>query len=342
MKVWPEKLEQHLAGGLGHAYVVAGDEPLLRQEAADQVRNAARAAGFDERELHDVDARYDWSSLAVASGNLSLFATRRLLELRLSKPLGVEGGKAVKAFCDQAADDTLLLLIAPKIDGKATRTAWYKALEKGAAVIPIYPVDGDKLMDWVERRLRLKGLQPEPAAVRLLAEREEGNLLACVQDIEKLALLHDPGPITADQVAEAVSDNARFDVFALGDAALGGQMERVVRILATLRGEGVATVLVLWVLSKELRTLAAMQADMAGGKSLDQVLGDRRYQVWPKRRAMVADALRRVSPGRCRRLLEWAARIDGDIKSSAPSAPWDGLLALGVGLAARGRPPLRF
>lgn len=342
MKLWPEKLGAALAGGLDGVYLVAGDEPLLVEEAADQVRQAARAAGFDERERHDIDRGYDWSSLRVAGGTLSLFASRRLIELRLSKPLGAEGGKALTEFAEQRTDDVLLLAVAPKLEFSSTRAKWYKALEQAVVLVSVMPVEGPQLAGWVRRRMEARGLQPDRDAVQALVEREEGNLLACVQDIEKLLLLRGPGPIDADTVLAAVADNSRFDVFALSDAALQGRVDRVVRILASLRAEGVAEPLILWALSRELRTLARVAAASEAGNSLDRVLADPKLMVWNKRRPMVKAAVQRLGLPRCRRLLQGAARIDQAIKGADPGNAWDGLLKLAVGMATNVRLPAGF
>ena len=356
MKLFPNQLGKHLEAPLQRVYVVAGDEVLLVQEAADQIRAAARKQGFDERELQSVEARHDWSGLAMATGTLSLFASKRLLELRLSRPLGVEGGKALTVAAEAAADDTVILVVGPRIDGKSNKTAWYRKLEKAAVLITVYPIGETELPGWLRQRMIARGLTPDRDAVEMLVERGEGNLLACVQDIEKLLLLHGSGPIDAQAVIDAVSDNARFDIFALGEAALQGRTERVVRILGALRAEGVAEPLVLWALSKETRALASMAGEIAGGRAITEVIADRKYQVWPKRRPMVQNALQRLGPRRCRGLLQRAARIDGMIKGAEASVSgtlrrntdaekamvWNALLALGVGLASKGRPPISF
>ena len=154
MKIPAERLAQQLDGPLQRVYVIAGDETLLVQEAADQVRQAARKQGFDEREVDSVEARYDWSGLALATGTLSLFSSKRLLELRLNKSLKVEGGKALTAAAASKSDDTVILVVAPRFESAGTRSVWYRALEKVAVLVPVYPVEEAQLPRWVEQRIR--------------------------------------------------------------------------------------------------------------------------------------------------------------------------------------------
>ena len=84
MQVRPQELAGHLGKTLLPVYLVSGDEPLQTLEAADAIREAARARGHDTRELFDVGKGFDWGRLATEAGNLSLFGDRRILELRLA------------------------------------------------------------------------------------------------------------------------------------------------------------------------------------------------------------------------------------------------------------------
>ncbi|MGA7802486.1 MAG: DNA polymerase III subunit delta, partial [Gammaproteobacteria bacterium] len=172
--------------------------------------------------------------------------------------------------------------------------------------------------------------------ISLLADRVEGNLLACAQEIEKLRLLQGAGPVDADEVAAAVTDNARFDVFTLVDSALQGGAARSNRILAGLRAEGVEPVLVLWALAREVRTVAAMARDVAGGGRAERVLAQ--HRVWDSRKPVLKAALGRHSVATWQSLLRECAGIDRVIKGQAPGNPWDELVQLTLWIA--GHPPV--
>ena len=253
MKLAPAQLNKHLQGALAPVYVVSGDDPLLCQEAADAIRNAARQQGFDERQVFSADANFDWGTLLQAGASLSLFAQRRLLELRLpsGKP-GDKGAAALMEYCANPAEDTLLLVSLPKLDGSAQKTKWGKALIEGAhcQFIQIWPVDVHQLPQWINQRLQQAGLSAQRDAVDLIAARVEGNLLAAAQEIEKLKLLAEGNQITVETVQAAVADSARFDVFGLVDAMLNGEAAHALRMLEGLRGEGVEPPVILWALAR--------------------------------------------------------------------------------------------
>lgn len=331
MRLRADQLAPHVARGLAPVYLVSGDEPLQVEEACDAIRAATRAQGYHERIVFQAATGFDWSALAACTQNLSLFAERKLIELRLptGKP-GEAGGAALAAYAAQPASDTVLLVICPKLDAATQKSKWVSALDAAGVTLQVWPVEPRQLPEWIRRRLTARGLKLDDEAVALLAERVEGNLLACVQDIEKLYLLYgtasDSAGIDAAAVAAAVADNARFDIYALVDSALAGDGARSARILEGLRAEGVDPVLVLWALVREVRALARMAYDCAKGAGVDQVLAS--HKVWEKHKGLVRAGLMRHKARAWQRLLLLAARIERIIKGALPGSAWDELLKL--------------
>lgn len=311
------------------------------QEAADAIRSAARQQGFDERQVFSADANFDWGTLLQAGASMSLFAEKRLLELRL--PSGKPGDKGAAAFieyCSRPAEDTLLLISLPKLDGSAQKTKWGKALIDGEQTqfIQIWPVDASQLPQWIRQRLSQAGLSASQDAVELIAARVEGNLLAAAQEIEKLKLMAEGGQITVETVQAAVADSARFDVFGLVDAILNGEAAHALRMLEGLRGEGVEPPVILWALSRELRALANMSLQYSQGTPLDKVFSQARPPVWDKRKPLMSKALQRYSAPRWAQLLLDAQRIDAQIKGQAAGSPWSSLSRLSLLMAGQRLP----
>lgn len=332
MKLRFEQLKSHLQKPLAPVYLVYGDEPLQAGEAADAIRAAARTQGFEERELFHAGPKFDWSELKTASDSFSLFGGRRLIEVRLptGKP-GDAGSKALTAYAERPPQDAVLLLLSGKLDKAQQQSKWFRALDKAGVSLPVWPVDAARLPAWLRARMQQKGLQPDDAAVTLLAERVEGNLLAAEQEIEKLRLLQGAGPVDAPAVAASVSDSARYDLFGLVDAAMLGQAARSVRMLQGLREEGQEPPLVLWALSRELRQGLAVAGAMAQGKPLEAAMAQER--IWDKRKPLVKAAVNRHRVAAWQALLRRAAQVDRVIKGVQPGSPWDELLQLTLGLA---------
>src|SRR5690242_11250080 len=238
LKLTPDSLTGQLEQHLLPAYLVSGDEPLLSGEAADAIRARARAAGFTEREVHFLERGSDWDDVRASASNMSLFGSRRLLELRLPGRPGVAGNNALLALLERDDPDTLLLILAPRLDRDAQAAQWVRALESRGGWIAVWPVEAERLVGWLRSRCRRLRLEVDDEALGLLAERTEGNLLAAHQELEKLRLLAPAGRITSETVLASVADSARFDVFRLSEAVLEGEADRALRVLAGLRSEG--------------------------------------------------------------------------------------------------------
>ncbi|MET0027169.1 MAG: DNA polymerase III subunit delta [Candidatus Thiodiazotropha sp.] len=334
MKLRNDQLTSHLKNGLAPIYLLSGDEPLQMMEAADEIRLAAREQGYLEREVIDAVSGFDWSALAQAAQSLSLFGDRRLLELRLNSPkVGAEGSKALSAYCERPAEDTVLLVILPKLERAQTSSKWLQAIEQAGVFLQIWPVEGGRLGPWIEQRLRKAGLIPEPGVVEMLADRVEGNLLAANQEIEKLLLLQGTGVVSQAQLAQSVADSARFDVFGLLDTLLAGNAAKGLRMLSALQGEGIAATLVLWGLSREIRALAEMACEVEQGQHPSQVMN--RFRVWEKRKPLVQNALKSGSSQRWQQLLIRCADTDLAIKGLSPVDPWLGLQNIAQGVCGR-------
>jgi len=329
MRVKPEQLATHLQQGPAPLYLVFGDEPLLALEAADAIRAAARQAGYDEREVFTVESGFSWQSLLASGSNLSLFAERRIAELRIptGKP-GLEGSKVIDQYCAKLPPDTLTLVTCPKLDKTQQASKWFKALDGAGVVVQVFPVERGRLPEWIAGRLAAQNQRADREALQFLADRVEGNLLAAHQEIRKLDLLHPAGTLTFAQVKEAVLDVSRYDVFNLAEAMLAGDAARFVRILDGLRGEGVAPTLTLWALTQEIRTLARIALGQKRGIPISQGMRDAR--VWDSRQSLIERALKRVGGGRLVAAIKRAALIDRTIKGLERGDVWDELQQLGM------------
>lgn len=331
-KLRPEQLDQALNKGLDLIYIISGDEPLLSQEAGDSIRSAARKQGFNERETFHVDNHFDWGQLLNSANALSLFAEKKIIELRM--PSGKPGDKGAKILQDYIAapsPDNLLLIITNKLDGATQKTKWFKALESRATWIQLWPVTAAQLPRFIGQRLASAGLKADPDAIALLSSRIEGNLLAAIQEIEKLKLIAPAQTITAEFMASAVADSARYDVFGLADKALAGDKVGAVKMLQGLRNEGTDAITILWALAREIRALIQLSDALNQGQPFDAAA--RQAGIWDKRQPLFQQTLRRLKPAQLQQLLRKANGVDRAIKGMRNAEPWDELLDILLNLA---------
>ncbi len=340
MNLAPAHLSEHLKRGLKSLYTLHGDEPLLAQEFADALRAEARARGHTERAVHTVaGAHFDWSAVLASGGSLSLFADKRIVEVRIpsGKP-GKDGSAALQQLAERARSDdsTLTLVMLPRLDGATMKGGWFGALESFGVTVKFDSIDRRNLPQWIAQRLQQQGQRVADGekgqrTLQFFADRVEGNLLAAHQEIQKLALLHPPvkgdGILSFDQVENAVLNVARYDVFKLSEAVLGGQAVRAARMIDGLQAEGVSEVLVHWALAEDIRSLKRVKDALRSGRPMPMALRENR--VWGAKEKLYERVLPGIGEGALAGLLDAAQKVDGIVKGvKQPDWPASGWQAL--------------
>ena len=325
MKLNSDSLAAHLAQTLLPVYLISGDEPLLANEAADAIRARARSGGFSERATFMLERGGDCNAIVAAASNRSLFAERRIIEIRLAsaKP-GVTGAATLAKLAQMGDADLLVLVISPRLDRETQNTPWVQAMESAGAWIAVWPIDEQHLGAFVRERARRLGLTLDHEALELLAARTEGNLLAAQQELQKLRLLFDDKKITAQDVLASVGESARYDVAQLGAAALAGDAARALHVLAGLRSEGVEPTLVLWAINRAARDL--WNAASAGAAAPPK---------WQRNAAALAQGLRRARTVPFARVTQRAERADRMVKGRLAGDAWDELALLTAEFCSR-------
>ena len=318
-------------------YWVSGDDPLLMLEAGDAIRSFLRKQGFEQRDLFHVDKNFDWNNFFQLTSSLSLFAEKRVIELRFAsaKP-DEEGKKALQHFIDNPSADIAVMIIGPKLDKATTSTKWFGNLTANALLVKVWPLKREELPNWLNTRLKAAGISASRDAVAMLADRVEGNLLAAVQDIERIKLAYADNNGTAKQleasdIADFVSDNSRLTSFDLIDATLLGETSRAQKILQGLRAEGVHPLPILATFTRELDSLLPMLAQKEQGQTSEVIM--RNARVWSNRKTAVKSSLARLSKSEAWQLLHHARLIDGAIKGINLANPWDELSLLSLRLS---------
>lgn len=273
MQVKAQDLTAHLAGNLAPVYFITGDETLLVEEAAGAVLGAARGQGFTERSVLHAEGSFRWHELLQDAASLSLFAERKILDVR--NPGGKfdrDASDVLRAYCAAPPEDTLLLLRSPRIDGRQKSGAWFKAMDAAGVVVQIWPVGPRELPRWLADRAARAGIRLEQDAIQLLAEKVEGNLLAAVQEMEKLKLADLPEPIDIDTLTGFLEDSAHYDTFELIDAVFAGDATRIPRMVQGLRAEGVALFAIQGALTAQLRQIAGGRVPQFRRRQADQLV----------------------------------------------------------------------
>jgi DNA polymerase III subunit delta len=322
MRLKFEQLNQHLKQNLLPIYLVSGDEPLLVQEAVSEIRAAARKHNYEERQVLHVDRTFDWNTLLDGADALSLFASKKIIELKLgtSKP-GTVGAKALKKYCERVPEDTLLIIEAGRLDKGTMNSKWVQGIDALGASIQIWPVSPSEMPRFMANRARQLNLTIEQDALSLLSSRLEGNLLAAKQELEKLALLHADETISIDMIMEEVRDSAKYDVFDLSDAALRADAAQCANIVSHLESEGSEPTIALWAMSKDLRVISELVTHRGSTAKIQSSF--KQYRIIPMQQGKLTAAAQRLNSQSVHEALSLCKRVDDTIKGQEVGIkPW--------------------
>ena len=341
MQIPAERLEAALEKSLAPVYLVAGPEPLLVQEARDAILAAARRNGFLERTVHQVNAKSDWSDILSSSQELSLFSSRKVIDLRLAsgKP-GVEGAKVLVEWVAKSDPDVLLILSCEVWDSASRKSKWASEVADAGVYVEVREVKMPELPRWIEGRMRKAGLFPEPEAVSMLADQVEGNLLAGQQEIDKLVMLEPEGKITPEIIKQSVANSSRFDAFGLSECLLAGRAAECLKVATGLERTGVASQAVVAALNYQVNQLSAARSAFEAGEDEARTFG--RLRVFRPIQTAFRQGVRRLSQQRIDEAFRALSLMDLQGKGRAAGDPWQTLNRMLVSLCEpAGHPSVR-
>ena len=321
MKAYLNQLPSLVSQQKSRLFVFSGDDAFLLQDACQLVRKLLSGEGFIERELFMIDGAFDWDSILFENNSLSLFAEKKIIEIRVSsKAPGGKGTKALQELVKNSDQNTAVIITFPKLEARVLKAKWFKDIQALAAHIQIWPISEKDLPKWLANRMKSAGLQATTEALKELSKRIEGNLLAAAQEIERLKLTVVDREITANDIKNSVSDNSRFDIFKFLDTVIKGDVSRSFRILEALRIEGVEPLFICNMLSRELKALEIIKFDTSHGKNLSKAIHD--AGVWETRKILISNAVQRLELHSIRKMLLIAGDIDRVVKGEQIGDPW--------------------
>ncbi|MFE8072143.1 DNA polymerase III subunit delta [Marinobacteraceae bacterium S3BR75-40.1] len=339
MRVNANQLEGTLKKGLAPLYLVAGDEPLLVQEACDLIRKQALEAGFTDRKVFHAEGQFDWQTVAEETQALSLFATRQRIEIHLPNGKIGKGAAVVEQFLAAPPEDVILILISPRLDSGELRKKWLKKVQSDAVQVQIWPVDHHQFPKWLMERAQRQGLQLTEGALERLTERLEGNLLAASQELDRLKLLVPEATVDESHVESSVLDSARFSSFEFVAETLLGRVSHAQRMLSRLQQEGFNSLAVLALLTKDLKRVQQLQAAQKRGQDTASFFRDARIRQRDQQKALAA-AANRLPPQHINHLFQLCAEADQAAKGFLPDTPWERLRELVVAAGSNRYRPL--
>lgn len=321
MRVNAQQLAGSLEKSLSPLYLITGDEPLLVQEACDQIRARARERGFEERKVYHADSQIDWGAVSEEASALSLFAEKKRIEITLPTGKIGNGKDFVERFMQSPGEDVIVLLISGRLDGAELRKKWVKVAQEKGIHVQVWPIDPGQFPGWLQHRARERGLRLTEGAQALLVDRLEGNLLVANQELDRLVLLAPSGLVDETLIEHSVLDSSRFSVFAFAEALLQGDVAHGQKMLSVLEQEGQSSLAVLAILNRDLKHLLALIQARNEGQQSAVFFKQQRINQRQQQQALAA-ASSRLSRPQAEQLLHLCVLIDRAAKGCEDDSPW--------------------
>lgn len=328
MKLSYQQLTTHLQKQLLPIYLIAGNEPLFVQESKDLINQKAKQSGFLERQRYDVNKDFNWNHLFEAINSPSLFGDKTIFELRLLQKPTATFAKTFAQFINDLTCETLLIIYCEKLDSATQKSSWCEAITNKGAVINIWPLEPPAFQQWLKQRLQQQNLSDDQRLIQFIMHQTEGNALAAAQEIEKLKLIYPNGKIPYGDLDKIITDNARFDIFGLVDVILAGNTNRIIQVFRKIRAEGIEPTLILWAITREIRTLINVLQDLNQRISLEVSL--KKNSVWGKRTSLIKTIAPKLTIPHLHHALLHAEKIDKMIKGMSKGNVWDELQLLAL------------
>lgn len=321
MKLRADQLDTHLTKPLLPAYLVSGQEPLLVQETLSNIVKAAKAQHFSEHCVYHVETQFDWEKFLLDAFTRSLFSAKGIIELRFGEHLvNAAASKALQTYFERQLTHKILLIVVQKLEASTQKSAWFKCLEQVGASIHIWPIEKTQLPAWLAARARQKGLTLNSQAIATLADLIEGNLLAAAQAFDRLSLMTNHASISAENILQTISDQARFTIFDFLEALLVKDLKRTYRIFYCLKEEGIEPLFLLSLITKDLRLLARLNHAVSQGVSLEQTI--KNLYLPPKKQALLRRILPHFPMQFCHLLIQKAIFVDQVLKGAQKGDKW--------------------
>lgn len=329
MQIKQPMLAQQVQKKLAPLYVLIGQDNYLLDESLVTIKSAIKKKYDCEEKTITIQTAEDWSSLLDEANSYSLFSETTLLTIYFDKKsIDAAGKKILTEYLKSVNSRCFIIIKAPQVPVKQLQ--WLTANEQ-AIVSVAYSLNPAAIKAWISQQLKKQSFDFEPQIPELIHQYTQGNMLACSQVIEKIALTSSPNSkISASQVYEHLSNQCDHDLFELVEACLAGQADKVIQILRYAANNKTETTLVLWMLTQEVRLLS--QLIRLAKQNINFKNACEQLKIWPQRISLYQQCYQRLNQDKLQQLHHYCYTIDEQIKSNFNTHVWNALENLALSL----------
>jgi len=315
-----QALASNLKNKLHAVYVLIGQEHYLLNDAVYSIKKAWKQQGdSDDKTLH-LNTSTDWAMLLEEANSYSLFSELVLLDARFDKKTIDSAGKGVLTqYIEHINTRCLIVLRAPNL--QARQLQWLSNHQQ-VLIVQAAPLTAAALKSWIISQLQTRSIRHEPEVPALIHQYAEGNMLACAQVIERLALISSPQlTLSTSDVMDQLIDQCDYQLYELADACLAANSEKAIHLLRQACLNRTEPTLILWLFTQEIRLLIQLSHKLKQLVAFNTACSQ--LKIWPQRAKLYQMSLARMPLARLYQLLHRSKELDEKIKSSQNHHIWD-------------------
>lgn len=330
MQIKQQALIHQMQKKIDPLYVLVGQDNYLIEESLNTIKSSIKAKFEYDEKIIPIQSAEDWNIVQEEANSYSLFSDTTLLNIYYDKKtIDVSGKKVLSAYLNAVNSRCFIIIRAPNVPAK--QLLWLSNHSQ-ALVVVAYPLNADAMKSWIISRFKQNALNIQLEVTDLIYQYTQGNMLACAQVIEKIALSNPPASIITKQLAlEHLFDQSDFSLFELVDACLLGHADKAIQILRQASNNKSESTLILWMLTQEARVLLQLQYLIQ--QKVEFKTACSQLKIWPQRINLYQQAIRRFNNSLLQRLLQYCKYIDEQIKSSLNTQVWNSLEKLALSLS---------
>lgn len=334
MQIKHNYLAQQLQKKLSPIYWLAGQDTYLLEDSSTAIKKQIKSRYDCDEKIMTIQSVDDWRTVIEEANSYSLFSETTLLTIYYDKKsLESSGKKIINDYLNNINSRCFIIIRTPNITAKQLQ--WLIPLNDILFIIH-YSLNKEAMTQWIVAQLQKNSFTFDVSLPALINQYTQGNMLACAQVIEKLSLSYSPNAhISVQQGLEQVFNQCEHNLFELIDACLLGQADKSIQILRYAAHNKTESILVLWMLTQEIRLLIQLQYCIK--QNMDIKTACSQLKIWPQKSTLYQSAAKRINYETLQHLLNYCLIIDEQIKSNLNNQMWNSLekIALSVCLGAK-------
>jgi DNA polymerase-3 subunit delta len=314
-KEWsdPEDLEQSLSKGKVYPlYYLYGNDQYLLERGVRQIKSKVLTSSPDSTVTHYSASEAIPADILNDARTLPFFSTSRFIMVKEAHLFKTVHWKEFLSYLKSPVASTMLLFLGEKMELEKESYGLLKS--KGMVVRFNHPFES-QLPQWIRKIARECEKEITPEAISLLCEVAGNDLLRIASELGKVSIYCGrKGVIDAEAIGEVVAEAKMETIFTLIDCIGKKESDKSLKMLWRLIDSGQPPLLILSLVSRQIRLIARGKEMMREGKDPYDLVKDLKIQKF--KLDDFQKQLSRFSLSECKKIFTALALTDLALKSS--------------------------